>query len=168
MRWVASGFDPKRITILPFERHLMPKGVIPYLFTAMELELGDIDYTSYNTNTSLGDFEILSLQWYLSKDNVEDEEKRLIVKTAIENSAKITGLPQGSFISSDIRKTILESCNESNDNIVRDFMPDHDGPLFSSNIKNKDEAVITPDTMLMRKYIRRLRFIMKNDGLLKI
>ena len=166
-RWVDAGVDPKRIQILPFERALMPNGVIPYLFEAMNIELKGVNYDDYNTNTSLGDFEILALQWYLSKQNVDNDEKRLLVIAAMENSGKITGLPKGSFISADIRKQILENSAESNAKIVRDFMPGHDGLLFSSHIKNEDEAIIQPDNMLMRKYIRRLRFILRNDGLLK-
>lgn len=166
MRWVDAGFEPSRIKILPFEKHLMPDGVIPYLFNSMGLELNDIDFSAYHTNTSLGDFEILALQWYLSKDNVEDYEKRLLVKTAIEYSSQITGLPKGSFMSAEIRKKILDDCAESNAKIVRDFMPDHVGPLFSNQIKNEQETVIEPNRLMMRKYIRRLRFILKNEGLI--
>lgn len=166
MLWVDAGFEPSRIKILPFEKHLMPNGIIPYFFDSIGVDLGDIPVDSFRTNKSLGDFEILALQWYLNRPVFTDLEKRTMTQMALKYSSDFKGLPEAHFINDDIRAGLIEEFSESNQKIVDTFMPGHEGTLFPTTLPKKSSDLVEPDVQAKRKYIKMLRNLARKEGLL--
>jgi len=166
-KFVNAGFKPNQFKIIPFERELMPNGVIPYFFDELGLDMKNLPIENFEVNKSLNDFEIMALQWFLSKTDVADDKKRNILQVAIDKSGELDGLQNVSFITSDMRTNIMNQYEDTNARIVKDFMPDHKGSLFSDVIPKDKDGIEELDMKKVRKYIRKLEDILESKLILQ-
>lgn len=158
-KWTHAGFDPKRFIILPYEHERMPNGVIPYVFENLGLGLNGLSPTGFSHNQGLRDFEILTLQWYLSKPHISDKEKRIFIRNVLEFGPQIKTLPMARLMSGRMRTHILNTYKTSNQEIVDTFMPGHAGPLFTHSRHNIDKTadMLRPPPDEMRAYFEQVQ-----------
>lgn len=162
-KWVRAGFKPEQFKIVPFERERMPDGIIPYFFDELGLDLKNLPVNSFAVNKSLNDFEVMSLQWFVSRIDVSDDMKREIVSIAIKNSGELDGMQNVTFITKKMRQQILEQYSKSNSQIVKDFMLEYKGDLFSDVILDDKEGLEELDLEKVKNYIAQLENMVEAD-----